>query len=76
MLILVLWVSIPYVWDSWQRLEQSREAGGLPGLFLLKTVIPVMCLLLGAQALSLAGRSLLVLCGREEFAAGDAGETG
>ena len=75
-LILVLWVSIPYVWDSWQRLEQSREAGGLPGLFLLKTVIPVMCLLLGAQALSLAGRSLLVLCGQEEFAAGDAEENG
>ena len=67
-LILVLWVSVPYVLDSWQRLEISREAGGLPGLFLLKTVIPTTCVLLGAQALSLAGRSLLVLCGREEFA--------
>jgi len=58
---LIFWVSLDYVGDSWARLEESREAGGLPGLFLLKTVILGFCVLLGLQGLALAGRSLLVL---------------
>ena len=45
-----------------------QEAGGLPGLFLLKTVIPAFCLLLGLQGLALVGRSLLVLSGHRGFA--------
>ena len=64
---LVAWVSYPYVADSWQRLEESREAGGLPGLFLLKTVLLVFCLLVGLQGLSLAGRSFLILCNHPRF---------
>jgi TRAP-type mannitol/chloroaromatic compound transport system permease small subunit len=36
----VLYYTIPYVQASWLRLEMSREAGGLPGLFLYKTIIP------------------------------------
>jgi len=55
------YISYGYVADSWGRLEASREAGGLPGLFLLKTVIPLFCVLVGLQGLALAGRSLLVL---------------
>ncbi len=39
----------------------SREAGGLPGLFLFKTIIPIFCILVALQGLSLAGRSILVL---------------
>ena len=58
---LIFWVSVGYVADSWVRLEESREAGGLPGLFLLKTVILAFCVLLGLQGLALAGRSLMVL---------------
>ena len=72
---MVLVVSWPYVLESWVQLEQSREAGGLPGLFLLKTVIPVFCVLLLAQGLALAGRSVLVLAGHREFAPPDE-ETG
>lgn len=64
----VLWVAIPYVETSWARLETSREAGGLKGLFLFKTIIPVFCVLVALQGLSLAGRSLLVLLGHPEFA--------
>jgi TRAP-type mannitol/chloroaromatic compound transport system permease small subunit len=61
-LIVTTWaVALPYVMNSWARLEASREAGGLPGLFLLKTVIPLFCILVELQALALAGRSLLVL---------------
>lgn len=61
---MVFWVSWPYVVSSWSRFEDSREAGGLPGLFLLKTVILVFCVLIGLQALSIAARAILTLAGR------------
>lgn len=61
MSLTILWYSVPYVLQSWRRLEGSREAGGLPGLFLLKSVIPVFCVLLALQGLSLAVRSALRL---------------
>ena len=67
MVLIVFLVSLEYVASSWGKLEQSREAGGLPGLFLLKTVIPLFCVLLGLQGLALAGRSLLLLSGNREF---------
>ena len=63
MVVLVFLMSAEYVAASWSKLEVSREAGGLPGLFLLKTVIPAFCLLLGLQGLALAARSVLVLSG-------------
>ena len=68
---LIWFVSWDYVIESWSKLEESREAGGLPGLFLLKSVIWGFCLLIGLQGLSLAGRSALVLAGHEEFAPAD-----
>ena len=70
--VLVLVVSWPYVLQSWLRLEASREAGGLPGLYLLKSVILVFCGLILAQGLALAGRSLLVLTGHPEFSRAEA----
>ena len=66
-LVLIFFVSFDYVVDSWTRLEESREAGGLPGLFLLKSVILVFCVLLGLQGLSMAGRGLLVLSGNPKY---------
>lgn len=68
MIGMVAYEAWPYVVDSWSRLEESREAGGLQGLYLLKTVILVFCLAVGLQGLSLALRSTLVLAGRTEFA--------
>jgi len=62
----IAYVSWPYVVDSWLRLEESREAGGLPGLFLLKSVLLIFCVLMGLQGLALAGRSLLVLVKGED----------
>ncbi len=73
MVALVLLVSLDYVAASWVKLEESREAGGMPGLFLLKSVIPAFCILLGLQGLALAGRSLLVLTGNKDFAPDDDG---
>lgn len=69
MVTLVFLVGFGYVASSWSMLEESREAGGMPGLFLLKSVILVFCVLTAIQGLSLAARSLLVLLGHAEFVA-------
>ena len=50
-----------YVLKSWKGLEESREAGGLPGLFLLKTVIWGFCICVALQGISLASRSILII---------------
>jgi TRAP-type mannitol/chloroaromatic compound transport system permease small subunit len=56
--IFLIWISLPYVRNSWQLLEGSREAGGLPLVYLLKSFIPLMGVLLLLQGLSLIARSL------------------
>ena len=48
--IFILIMSWPYVASSWRLLESSREAGGLPLVFLLKSLILVMPVLLLAQS--------------------------
>jgi TRAP-type mannitol/chloroaromatic compound transport system permease small subunit len=48
--IFILVTALPYVSSSWKLLETSREAGGLPMVFLLKTLILVMPVLLLGQA--------------------------
>jgi len=46
--LFVLIISWPYVANSWQLLESSRQAGGLPLVFVLKSLILVLpALLLG-----------------------------
>jgi len=57
----ILWVSFDYVLNSWKLLEGSREAGGLPLVYILKTLIPLMAILLFLQAISLVGRAWLKL---------------
>ncbi len=44
--------SIPMVERSWRVFEKSAEAGGLPGLFLFKSVLLIFCILFGIQFLS------------------------
>lgn len=65
MVAITFWSSLPYVASSWERLETSREAGGLPGLFLLKSVLIVFCVLVALQGLALAARCMVVLTGRD-----------
>jgi TRAP-type mannitol/chloroaromatic compound transport system permease small subunit len=55
----VLWVSWPYVLESWRVTEGSREAGGLPGVYLLKSLILIMAILLILQGFSMILRCLL-----------------
>ena len=59
--LFIAWISWGYVADSWHVLEGSREAGGLPGVFLLKTLILVMPLLLVLQALAGVLRDLTMI---------------
>ena len=46
-----------YALRSWAVLEGSPEVGGVPAVFLLKTLIPVSAALLFLQAAALASRS-------------------
>jgi TRAP-type mannitol/chloroaromatic compound transport system permease small subunit len=55
--------SLPYVARSWAIFEGSRESGGLPFVYLLKTLIPLFALLLGLQGVAQAIRAWLVLSG-------------
>ena len=57
----VAWISWTYVLDSWGVFEGSREAGGLPAVFLLKSLILVMAVMLILQALVQIARSVQTL---------------
>ena len=53
------WSSIDYVLFSWNVHEGSAEPGGLPGVYLLKTLIPLMSITLLVQ-----GAAELLRCAR------------
>lgn len=59
----ILWSSLDYVSFAWKIRERSLEASGLPWLYLLKTLIPVMGGLLIWQGLIEALRNLARLLG-------------
>lgn len=65
--IFIVWASWDYVAVAWSLREGSQEAGGLPAVFILKTVIPVMALLLILQGCSQALRSILTLLETQEI---------
>src|ERR1051325_5523670 len=56
--VAILWFSLPYVARSWEILERSREASGLPLVFLLKTLIPIFAVLLALQGLAQIAKAL------------------
>lgn len=60
-MIFIAWISWEYVSDSWAVLEGSREAGGLPAVYLLKSLILVLALMLMLQALVQINRSLQLI---------------
>jgi TRAP-type mannitol/chloroaromatic compound transport system permease small subunit len=57
----LMWLSVPYVERSWAILERSREASGLPFVYLLKTLIPIFAVLIALQGIAQAIRSVQVL---------------
>ena len=59
----IIWSSWQYVADSWAIQESSRNSGGLPGVYLLKTSILLMAGLLFLQSFSLFLQNLLTALG-------------
>ena len=53
----ILLSSLDYVAASWRVLERSPEVGGIPAVYLLKSLIPVM-----AMALLLQGVAEIIRC--------------
>lgn len=73
--VVILWVGWPYVAAAWAVREGSPEGSlGIPGVYLLKTVILVFAALVALQGLALAARSVLRLAGIDEPLAADDGE--
>lgn len=60
-MLFIAWISWPYISDAWAVKESSRDAGGLPGVYLLKSLILMMSGLLIIQALVLVMRAGLKL---------------
>ena len=54
--VVIGWFGLPYVARSWATLEGSRQSGGIPAIFLLKTTIVVFALSVGLQAICTAAR--------------------
>lgn len=64
--IFILWISGDYVLASWQSFEGSQEAGGLPLVFVLKSFIPLLAILLLLQATAEVIRSIIALKSNKE----------
>lgn len=69
--MVLLYYSMPYVMQSWRDLEGSNETSGIPARFILKSTIPVFCVLMSLQGVSILIHSLNVLAGREAPMAGE-----
>jgi len=63
--VFMAWIGWQYVTDSWGVMEGSREAGGIPAVYLLKALILLMPVLLLLQGLALMLRNGLFLAGVE-----------
>lgn len=48
-----VWPDIQY---AWQIQEGSKETGGLPGLYLIKTCLPISCVLMLIQGVTILAR--------------------
>ncbi|WP_299735144.1 TRAP transporter small permease subunit [uncultured Endozoicomonas sp.] len=59
-------MSWDYIGRSWQILETSQDPGGLPFIYLLKSMILVMVVTLLLQGLSELLRSLMIIVDRQE----------
>lgn len=62
----ILWSSWDYVLESWDIRETSREAGGLPWIYLLKSVIIIFTSMLILQGIAEILKSLIALFSRQQ----------
>ena len=63
--LFILFSSWDYVFTSWSQFEESGEAGGLAFVYILKTTLLIMPLLLMLQGTALALKSLLLIQHKE-----------
>jgi len=64
--LFIFFISFDYVSNSWQILEKSSEAGGLPFVYISKSLLLVLAVTLLLQGLAEIGRKLLVLTGDDK----------
>lgn len=61
LMIFIGWGSWEFVQESWRIGEGSTNSGGMGGVYLLKSLLPLMALSVSLQAIAELLRSLLVL---------------
>ncbi len=62
----IFYYSFGYVMSSWRLLETSSEAGGIPAVFVLKTLLLVMPTLLVLQGIATLIAQILTIANKEE----------
>ena len=62
--LIIIWGSQKYVGLVWGSFEGSAESDGIRGVFLLKTMVPVLAAMMLAQGFAIAGRAALLLSGQ------------
>jgi TRAP-type mannitol/chloroaromatic compound transport system permease small subunit len=62
--LIILWDSQSFVSFAWSIFEGSAEADGIRGEFLLKTLIPLFCIMMLGQGLAIALRAAMCLRGQ------------
>lgn len=67
-LLVIAYYCWPFVVASWRVLESSNNPGGMPALFILKSLIYVFVVVVGIQGLALMARRILYLAGDERYA--------
>ena len=61
--IFIFWTSLDYVGFAWSLQESSAQPGGLPGVYLIKTLIPIMAALLALQGVAEIMKGIVTLTG-------------
>ncbi|MDE0951079.1 MAG: TRAP transporter small permease subunit [Halioglobus sp.] len=59
--VFILMSSWDYAGESWSMLETSAEPGGIPAVFLLKSLVPLIAITLALQGIAEILRNALVL---------------
>ncbi|KZD09022.1 TRAP transporter small permease subunit [Oceanibaculum pacificum] len=62
------WLTWPFVLSAWAIQEGSPQPNGMPGVYVLKSVLLLFCLLVGLQGLAVLARGILVLTGDQAAA--------
>ena len=63
--VFIFFISFNYVASSWQIMESSPEAGGLPLVYLNKSLILLLAITLSLQGLAEITRNILILCQKQ-----------